>query len=105
MREDNSITHRCDKIRGSLTAAAVALFFGSLLAHPGLAQNLARSDGPISCGDFQRGSNGSWTVLRPTTISPQGVQLNLTPGQTFAKNQFVGGIEVTTVLVRNCGKR
>jgi hypothetical protein len=38
-------------------------------------------------------------------MSPQGVQLNLAPGQTFAKNQFVSGIEVTTVLDRNCGNR
>jgi hypothetical protein len=44
-------------------------------------------------------------VLRPTTISPDGVQLNLMPAQTFAKNQFVNGIEVTTVLDRNCGNR
>ena len=56
-------------------------------------------------GDFQRGPEGSWTVVRPTTISPEGVQLNLAPGQTFAKNQFVGGIEVTTVLDRNCGNQ
>jgi hypothetical protein len=70
-----------------------------------MAQGLSGSDGPIACGDFQRGPNGSWTVQRPTTISPQGVQLNLAPGHTFAKNQFVGGIEVTTVLDRNCGNR
>lgn len=44
-------------------------------------------------------------MLRPTTINPQGVQMNLTPGQTFTKNQFIGGIEVTTVLDRNCGNR
>ena len=36
-------------------------------------------------------------------MSPRGVQMNLAPKQTFAKNQFVGGIEVTTVLDRNCG--
>jgi hypothetical protein len=44
----------------------------------------------------------SWTVLRPATISPNGVELNLAPGETFAKNQFLHGIEVTTVLDRNC---
>jgi hypothetical protein len=27
------------------------------------------------------------------TISPQGVQLNLALGQTFANNQYVSGIE------------
>jgi hypothetical protein len=33
------------------------------------------------------------------------VQLNLAAGQTFAKNQLVSGIEVTTVLDRNCGNQ
>jgi len=28
--------------------------------------------------------------------------MNMAPGQTFAKNQFVNGIEVPTVLDRNC---
>ena len=99
------MTYCDDKIRRSVITAAVALLFGCVSAHPGLAQNVAPSDGPIACGDFQRGPNGAWSVLRPTTISAQGVQLNVTPGQTFAKNQFVGGIEVTTVLDRNCGNR
>ena len=94
-----------DKKSGSpLAAAAAILFLSCLTVHPGMAQGLSGSDGPIACGDFQRGPNGSWTVLRPTTISP-GVQLNLAPGQTFAKNQFVSGVEVTTVLDRNCGNQ
>ena len=46
-----------------------------------------------ACGKFQRRPNGSWTVLRSMTISPQGVQLNLALGQTFANNQYVSGIE------------
>ena len=71
----------------------------------GVAKSVPRSNGPIACGEFQRGPNGSWTVLRQTTISPQGVQLNLATGQTFAKNQLVSGIEVTTVLDRNCGNQ
>jgi len=99
------MTYPDDKIRRSLAAAAVALFFGCAWPHPGMAQSVSRSDGPIACGDFQRGPEGSWTVLRPTTMSPQGAQLNLAPGQTFAKNQFVGGIEMTTVLDRNCGNQ
>jgi hypothetical protein len=31
--------------------------------------------------------------------------MTLAPRQTFAKNQFVDGIEVTTVLDRNCGNQ
>ena len=99
------MTHGDKKTGWTLVAAAAAIFSGCVAAHPGMAQSVSRSDGPIACGDFQRGSNGSWTVLRPTTISPQGAQLNLAPGQTFAKNQFVSGIEVTTVLDRNCGNQ
>src|ERR1700739_1769998 len=99
------MTYRDKRIGPSLAAAAAALFLGCISAHPGMAQGVSRSDGPIACGDFQRGPNGSWTVLRPTTIIPQGVQLNLAPGHSFAKNQFVGGIEVTTVLDRNCGNQ
>ena len=87
-----------------MAAAAVAL--GCAWPYPSPAKSVSTlPDGPIECGAFQRGANGSWTVLRPTTMSPQGAQLNLAPGQTFAKNQFVGGIEVTTVLDRNCGNK
>src|SRR5437899_1633800 len=96
------MTSRDKKIRLAI-AAAGALFFGSAWPQSGEAQTAGISDGPIACGAFQRGANGSWTVLHPTTITPQGVQLTLTLGQSFAKNQFVGGIEVTTVLDRNCG--
>ena len=96
---------RDKKIGSSPAAAAAMLFFGCVTAHPGMAQGRSGSDGPIACGDFQRGPNGSWTVLRPTTIRSQGVQLNLASGQTFAKNQFVSGIAVTTVPDRNCGNQ
>jgi hypothetical protein len=105
MTEVNSMTHRHKKIGWSLVAATAAIFFGCGTADPAMAQDVSRTDGPIACGNFQRGPNGSWTVLRPTTMSPQGVQLNLAPGQTFAKNQFISGIEVTTVLDRNCGNQ
>ena len=63
------------------------------------------ADGPIACADFHRGTNGSWTVVHPTTIRPQGVEMKLVPGQTFAENEFVDGVEVTTVLDRNCGNK
>ena len=85
---------RDKKIGSSPAAAAAMLFFGCVTAHPGMAQGRSGSDGPIACRDFQRGPNGSWTVLRPTTISPRGVQLNPAPGQIFAKNQFVSGIAI-----------
>ena len=80
----------------------VAVTRGRAVAQPILAQG-SLPDGPVACDAFQRGPNGSWTVVHSTTITPNGVQLNLAPGETFAKNQFIGGIEATTVLDRNCG--
>jgi hypothetical protein len=86
----------------SATAGA-ALLLGFAWAGPAMANLYAQGDGPIACHDFTRGSNGSWTVLRATTISSRGVELSVAPGETFAKNQFINGIEPTTVLDRNCG--
>lgn len=83
-------------------AAAAVLLLGCAYPLGAMAANGA-SDGAIACSAFQRAANGSWTVLRPTTIQPQGVVISLAPGQTFAKNQWVDGVEVTTVLDRNCG--
>lgn len=84
-------------------AAAAGLFLGFAWAGPAMANLYAQGDGPIACHDFQRGTNGSWTALHATTISSQGVELNVAPGETFSKNQFIDGIEPTTVLDRNCG--
>jgi len=95
------MTDRKDKAMAWIGAAA--LFLGCACPLGAMAANVGSPDGPIACQDFQRGDNGTWTVVHPTTIAPQGVVLNLAPGQTFAKNQWRGGIEVTTVLDRNCG--
>jgi len=63
------MTYLDDKFRLALGAAAAVAFFGCVSAHPVIAQNVSGPDGPIACGDFQRGPNGSWAVLRPTTMS------------------------------------
>lgn len=96
---------RHTKIGLSLAAAAAALFLGCIWPQASIAQNVNLPDGPIACADFHRGTNGSWIVVHPTTIRPQGVEMKLVPGQTFAENQFVDGVEVTTVLDRNCGNK
>ncbi|HYZ39665.1 MAG TPA: hypothetical protein VE687_03460 [Stellaceae bacterium] len=83
--------------------AAITLSLGCAVGAHQAAAQASLPDGPIACDAFQRGPNGSWTVLQPATISPNGVSLNLVPGETFAENQFLGGIEVTNVLDRNCG--
>jgi hypothetical protein len=96
---------RDEKIDLSLAAAATALFLCCSWPYASIAQNINLPDGPIACTDFHRGANGSWTVVHPTTIHPRGVEMKLAPGQTFAENQFVDGVEVTTVLDRNCGNK
>jgi hypothetical protein len=78
-----------------------ALLLGCVFAAGSSAADF--SDGAISCTDFQRGANGTWTALNPTTIAPGGMVISLSAGETFAKNQWVDGVEVTTVLDRNCG--
>jgi hypothetical protein len=83
--------------------AAAALAIGCAWPLAAQAADINLPDGPIACDDFQRGFNGSWTVLQPTTIAPQGVTMNLARGETFAKNQWFDGVEMTTVLDRNCG--
>jgi hypothetical protein len=77
------MNHRDRKNGLSFAAAAAALFLGCAWPHAGMAQTAEFPDGPITCADFQRGVNGTWTVIRPTRIRPQGVEMNLAPGQTF----------------------
>jgi hypothetical protein len=97
------MTHRDNSV---FTMMAAAVTLGCAWPDPSVAQSVSTlPDGPIQCGAFQRGANGSWTVLRPAAIYPQGVALNLAPGQTFASNQVVDGFEVTAILDRNCGNR
>jgi hypothetical protein len=81
------------------------LFFGCATAHPGMAQGRSALRWSDRLWRLPARPQRSWTVLRPTTIRSQGVQLNLASGQTFAKNQFVSGIPVTTVPDRNCGNQ
>jgi hypothetical protein len=94
-----------DTVRRALGGAAAAMLLGLVSVQPSMAQRADLGDGPISCSDFRRGPDGSWTVLHPTAIRPEGVVMRLAAGQTFSKNQHVEGIEVTTVLDRRCGNQ
>jgi len=83
---------------------AVAALFLSFTPHWAIAQGVnSLPDGPVACGAFQRSGYGSWTVLRPAVVYPNGVTLSLAPGQTFAPNQLFDGYEITAILDRNCG--
>jgi hypothetical protein len=92
------------KLRTAITAAVVS--FGCAIPQLAMAQAAdSLPDGPVACDAFQRVGNGSWTVLRPATLYPNGTTLKLSPGQTFAPNQMYDGFEVTAILDRNCGNR
>ena len=86
-------------------AAAAALLAGGVIATPSQAQlSMTDPDAGVTCGAFQRGGNGSWTAVAPTTLDyTNGMSLAIRPGQTFYPNQTVGGIEVTSTIDRQCG--
>jgi hypothetical protein len=70
--------------------AAAALLAGGGVLDWAAAQGLnSLPDGPVACDAFQRSGHGSWTVLRPATLYPNGVPLSLVAGQTFAPNQML----------------
>ena len=89
-----------------LAGAAAALLLVGAFVGPASAQAVnSMPDGPINCGAVARLPMGSWTVMRPVTIAPNGQPIGLAPGQRFAPNQMYDGVEVTAVLDRDCGNR
>jgi hypothetical protein len=89
-----------------MTITATGLAFGCAIPLSAMAQaGNSLPDGPVACEAFQRVGNGSWTVLGPETLHPNGIPLGLAAGQTFAPNQMYEGFEVTAILDRNCGNR
>jgi hypothetical protein len=102
-RIENMIYGR-DKVR-TLTIAST-LLVGCASPNLAMAQSAnSLPDGPVACAAFQRDDHGSWTVLRPTTVYPNGVPLSLAPGQTFAPNRLFEGFEVSAILDRSCGNQ
>jgi hypothetical protein len=91
------------KIAGALGGAA-ALALLAIVTPPAMAQPVnSLPDGPVNCGAVTRLPMGSWSIMRPVTIAPNGTTIGLSPGQTFAPNQIYDGVEVTAVLDRDCG--
>jgi hypothetical protein len=91
------------KIAGALGGAA-ALALLAVFTPPAMAQPVnSLPDGPVNCGGVARLPMGSWAIMRPVTISPNGNTIGLAPGQTFAPNQMYDGVEVSAVLDRDCG--
>ena len=92
-------------VLGAVAAAALFLSVGS--AAPVFAQvSMTDPDAAVACGAFQRSGHGAWTAVAPTTLGfDNGMVLRIAPGQSFAPNRTVGGVEVTAVLDRHCGNR
>lgn len=87
-------------VRFGLAAAAL------LLAAAPVSAQLYQSDPDAqpACGAFERFGGGAWMATAPNTLSfDTGMNLAVRPGQTFAPNQTVGGVEVSAVLDRHCG--
>jgi hypothetical protein len=96
------MTYRDITVRVFIAAAAL-LASGGVLDWAKAQGVNSLPDGPVACDAFQRSGYGSWTVLRPAMLYPNGVPLNLVAGQTFAPNQMFQGFEVTAILDRSCG--
>jgi hypothetical protein len=102
--EANPVKYRDNTLRAAITATVLS--FGCTIPQLAMAQGAnSLPDGPVACNAFRRVGNGSWTVLRPETLHPQGVPLSLAAGQIFAPNQMYDGFEVTAILDRDCGNR
>ena len=90
-------------VRWSLAGAFLVL--SGIAAAPSQAQvSMTDPDAGVACGAFQRHGFGSWTAVAPTSLLyDNGTSLAIRPGETFAPNQTVAGIEVTSTLDRHCG--
>jgi hypothetical protein len=102
--EVNSMTRR-DKKTGRSPAAAAARY--SSLRDRASGHGAERLSFRWSDRLRRLPARRQWFLDRAASDNnnAQAAQPNLAPGQTFAKNQFVSGIEVTTVLDRNCGNQ
>ena len=96
------MTYRDIALRIFIAAAALLVSGGVLDLAKAQGVN-SLPDGPVACDAFQRSGHGSWTVLRPATLYPNGVPLSLVAGQTFAPNQMFQSFDVTAILDRSCG--
>ncbi len=88
----------------SLAAFALLVFVAAGLAGRAKAQPVnSLPNGPIACGAAHRSGWGAWSILRPMTIRTANGRLFLKPGETFVPNEFLGRVEVSAILDRNCG--
>lgn len=57
---------------------------------------------PFRCTDFTRNSDGSWSPLKPVTISTGDTKATLQPGVSVMTGATYGGVDVAAELNRRC---
>jgi hypothetical protein len=90
------------RYRGTWAAAGLLLLPIAATAQP---NGGAGSDRAVACDAFQHQPLGAWTVLRATTIAPDGVTMELPAGLTFAAGETYEDVDITAILDRYCGSR
>lgn len=78
----------------------------TLIASPVMAQNTFTQppaqggpNVPLTCADFQRNADGSWSPLHPVTIN--GVTMG-GPGVQFREGVSFGGVDLAAALNKQC---
>ena len=85
-------------------AAASLLLATGLVSAAQAAGGMTDPDASVTCGAFARTGHGNWTATAPSVLAyNNGMTIPIAPGQSFAPNQTVGGVEVTSTLDRQCG--
>jgi hypothetical protein len=79
-----------------LAMASVAVM--ALTAGPSLAQSTS-----VPCSAFSRNGSGGWRVTGPVMLDLGGRLLAPMVGTTFNAGSTMHGIEISTVLDRECG--
>jgi hypothetical protein len=80
-------------MRKHLAILTAALCFASVTAGSASAQNR-----PLTCADFVRNPDGSWSPVAPVLI--KGVTMG--PGVAFRPGVSFGGVDLASILERQC---
>jgi hypothetical protein len=57
---------------------------------------------PFRCSNFRRNSDGSWSPLRPITIRTGDTTATVAPGVSFGTGATFAGVDLATVLNKQC---
>ena len=85
-----------------LLAAALALLpAGGALAQITVGQ--PAPVGPLTCGDFIRNPNGTWSPMHPVTIPGQSMAITIGPATELRPGPVFPGAQLAATLNANCG--